>query len=86
MSDLSPLDAAGIDAAVDAATAAFDAATTLDELKEARLAHTGDKAALTLANRGIGALAGPDKATAGQLLGKARAAIGRALAARTDAL
>jgi phenylalanyl-tRNA synthetase alpha chain len=86
MSDLSPLDAAGIDAAVTAAIAAFDAATTLDELKEARLAHTGDKGALTLANRGIGALAGPDKATAGQLLGKARANIGRALAARTETL
>ncbi len=86
MSELSPLDATGIDAAVTAAVAAFDAATTLDELKEARLAHTGDKATLTLANRGIGALAGPDKATAGQLLGKARAAIGRALAARTDVL
>jgi phenylalanyl-tRNA synthetase alpha chain len=86
MSELSPLDAAGIDAAVAAATAAFDAATTLDELKEARLAHTGDKAALTLANRGIGALAGPDKATAGQLLGAARGAIGRALAARTEVL
>ncbi len=86
MSDLSPLDAAGIEAAVVAAVAAFDAATTLDELKEARLAHTGDKAALTLANRGIGALAGPDKATAGKLLGGARASIGRALAARTDVL
>jgi len=86
MSDLSPLDAAGVEAAVEAALAAFDAATTLDALKDARLAHTGDKAALTLANRGIGALDGPDKATAGQLLGKARAAIGRALAARTEAL
>ncbi|PKQ14525.1 MAG: phenylalanine--tRNA ligase subunit alpha [Actinobacteria bacterium HGW-Actinobacteria-8] len=86
MSELSPLDAAGIEAAVAAAVAAFDAATTLEELKEARLAHTGDKAALTLANRGIGALAGPDKATAGQLLGGARASIGRALAARTEVL
>lgn len=86
MSDLSPLDAAGIDAAVADAVAAFDAATTLEELKEARLAHTGDKAALTLANRGIGALPGPDKATAGKLLGAARAAIGRSLAARTEVL
>ncbi len=86
MSDLHPLDADGVEQAVADALAAFDAATTLDELKEARLAHTGDKAALTLANRGIGALDGPDKATAGKLLGGARATIGRALAARTEVL
>ena len=86
MSDLHPLDAAGVEAAVKAALAAFDAATTLDALKDARLAYTGDKAALTLANRGIGALDGPDKAAAGKLLGGARASIGRALAARTDVL
>jgi len=86
MSDLHPLDADGVEQAVAAALAAFDAATTLDELKEARLAHTGDKATLTLANRGIGALDGPDKATAGKLLGGARATIGRALAARTEVL
>lgn len=82
MSDLHPLDAAGIDAAAADAVAAFAAAVTLDELKEARLAHTGDKAPLTLANRGIGALEAADKAKAGQLLGAARATIGRALAAR----
>jgi phenylalanyl-tRNA synthetase alpha chain len=86
MSELSPLDADGVEAAVAAAISAFEAATTLEELKEARLAHTGDKAALTLANRGIGALDGPDKAAAGKLLGGARAAIGRALAARTSVL
>lgn len=86
MSDLHPLDADGVEAAVAAAISAFEAATTLEELKEARLAHTGDKAALTLANRGIGALDGPDKAAAGKLLGGARASIGRALAARTEVL
>jgi phenylalanyl-tRNA synthetase alpha chain len=86
MSDLHPLDATGVEAAITAALAAFDAATTLDALKDARLAHTGDKAALTIANRGIGALDGPDKAAAGKLLGGERASIGRALAARTEVL
>lgn len=42
--EISPVDAAAVDAAVQAALAAFDAATDLDELKAARLAHTGDRA------------------------------------------
>jgi len=82
MSDLSPLDEAGVAAAADAAVAAFQAATTLEELKEARLAHVGDKAPLTLANKGIGALDASQKATAGKLLGAARARVTAALAAR----
>lgn len=86
MTDLSPLDAAGVEAAVEAALAAFAEASTLDELKDARIAHTGDKAALTLANRGIKDLEPADKAAAGKAMGAARAAIGRALAARTEEL
>jgi phenylalanyl-tRNA synthetase alpha chain len=79
---LSPLDAAGVVAAVKAAVEAIGAAGSLDELKEARLAHTGDKAPLTLANRGIGALTPEEKATAGKTLGPARAAVNEAIAAR----
>ncbi|MFP5361007.1 MAG: phenylalanine--tRNA ligase subunit alpha [Actinomycetes bacterium] len=86
MTDLSPLDAAGVESAVEAALAAFAAAMTLDELKDARLAHTGDKAALTLANRGIKDLAPADKATAGKAMGAARGRIGAALEARTAEL
>ncbi|WP_062294455.1 phenylalanine--tRNA ligase subunit alpha [Demequina phytophila] len=86
MTELSPLDAAGVDAAVAEALAAFAAASSLDELKEARLAHTGDKAALTLANRQIGGLEPAEKAAAGKAMGAARAAMGRALAARTEEL
>ncbi|WP_062203200.1 phenylalanine--tRNA ligase subunit alpha [Demequina salsinemoris] len=86
MTDLSPLDADGVQAAVDEALAAFAAATTLDELKDARLAHTGDKAPLTLANRAIKDVAPTDKAAAGKAMGAARAAMGRALAARTEEL
>ncbi|GIG54329.1 phenylalanine--tRNA ligase subunit alpha [Demequina activiva] len=82
MTDLSPLDAAGVDAAIDDALAAIAAATTLDELKEARLAHTGDKAPLSLANRQIGGLEPADKATAGKNMGKARARVNEAIAGR----
>jgi len=79
---LSPLDAVAVNAAVSSAVAAISAASSLDGLKDARLAHTGDKAPLTLANKGIGALSAEDKAAAGQVMGAARAEIGRALAAR----
>jgi len=86
MTELHPLDGPAIDKAVADAVAAFDAALTLDELKEARLAHTGDKAPLTLANRHIKDLEPADKATAGKNMGQARAAVNAALAARQEAL
>ncbi|RHA44462.1 phenylalanine--tRNA ligase subunit alpha, partial [Cellulomonas rhizosphaerae] len=79
---LSPLDESGIAAAVDAALVAVESASTLDELKSARLAHTGERSPLALANRGIGALAPADKGTAGKLLGAARGRVQQALAAR----
>lgn len=83
---LSPLDEAAVEAAVGDALAAVETAGDLDELKEARLAHTGDRAALTLANRRIGALDKADKATAGKLLGQARGRIATAIAARQEVL
>ncbi len=82
MTDINPLDAPAVDAAVADALAAFSAAATLEELKEARLAHTGDKAPLTLANRVIGTLPGAEKAAAGKNLGGARGRIAAGLAAR----
>lgn len=86
MTDLSPLDAAGVDAAVTDALSAIAAATTLDELKEARLAHTGDKAPLSLANRKIGQLEPADKATAGKAMGAARGRVNKAIAERQEVL
>ena len=83
---LSPLDEDGINAAVEEALAAFAAAGTLAELKEARLAHTGDASPLTLANRLIGTLDKADKPTAGKLLGGARGRIAKALTARQETL
>jgi phenylalanyl-tRNA synthetase alpha chain len=65
-----------------AALASFAAATTLDELKTARLAHAGDRSPLALANREIGALPPAAKAAAGQRVGQARTEVNAALAAR----
>jgi phenylalanyl-tRNA synthetase alpha chain len=53
---VTPLNAENIDAMVADAMAAFAAATSVSELKQARLAHAGDRTPLALANREIGAL------------------------------
>ncbi|MGJ9407264.1 phenylalanine--tRNA ligase subunit alpha [Nesterenkonia aurantiaca] len=81
-----PLDESAIDHAVQQAVDAFAAAGDLEELKAARLAHTGDKAPLVLANRAIGSLDKTEKAAAGKLLGGARGKMQKALAARTQVL
>ncbi|GFZ95272.1 phenylalanine--tRNA ligase subunit alpha [Nesterenkonia alkaliphila] len=81
-----PLDEAAIEQAVAAALSAFDAAADLEQLKEARLAHTGDKAPIVLANRQIKDLEKDQKKQAGSLLGAARGRVQKALAARTEVL
>jgi len=66
----------------DEALAAITAAADLDELKEARLAHSGDRSPLALANREIGALPPHAKAEAGKRIGAARGAVAQALKTR----
>jgi phenylalanyl-tRNA synthetase alpha chain len=78
----SPLDAAAVEAALDRALASVAAASDLEELKAARLAHAGDRSPLSLANREIGRLDPADKAVAGKLLGSVRARLAQALTAR----
>ncbi|MBK9100740.1 MAG: phenylalanine--tRNA ligase subunit alpha [Austwickia sp.] len=75
-----------VDAAVAAALEAFAAASDLSELKDARLAHQGEKSPLALANREIGALPPSAKAEAGKRVGAARARVGQALAQRQSEL
>ncbi|GHJ38798.1 phenylalanine--tRNA ligase subunit alpha [Streptomyces sp. TS71-3] len=70
----------------DEALAAFAAAADLTQLQEAKTAHTGGTSPLALANREIGALPPQAKAEAGKRVGQARAAVGRALAARQSEL
>jgi len=72
--------------AVDAALAAIAAARDLAELKAARLAHTGDRAPLTLANAEIRALPPAARAEAGKRVGAARGRVRGALEQRTAVL
>ena len=65
--------------AVDQAMAAVRAASDLDELKQARSAHAGDRSPLALANREIGALPPQARAEAGQRVGAARGRVREAL-------
>ncbi|HEY8719144.1 phenylalanine--tRNA ligase subunit alpha [Pengzhenrongella sp.] len=83
---LSPLDAVAVEAALNAALAAIAAASDLDALKVARLAHTGDRSPLSLANRQIGQLSPGEKASAGKLLGATRGRLGKAIAVRQGEL
>src|SRR3954449_8512599 len=67
---------------VSAALAAFAAASSLDELKAARLAHAGDRSPLALANREIAALPPAARADAGKRVGQARGQVQQAFTAR----
>ena len=75
-----------VDRARDEALAAIAAAGNLDELKAARLAHSGDRAPLTLASAEIGALPPAARAEAGKRVGGARAQVRQAIGDRTAAL
>jgi phenylalanyl-tRNA synthetase alpha chain len=83
---VTPLNADEVEQARDAAVAAIRAAGDLDELKQARIEHTGDRSPLALANREIGALPPAARADAGKRVGQARRAVADALAARQEAL
>src|SRR5699024_11313803 len=84
--EVSPADEVAVNQAVEAAIAAFEQASTLDELKAARIAHTGDNAPLTLANRLIGKLDKTEKADAGKRMGQDRGRMKTALATRQQRL
>ena len=66
--------------------AAVAGATDLDALKEVRLAHTGDRSPLALANREIGALPPQARKEAGQRVGAARRDLTDAVARRQAVL
>ncbi|GMA40004.1 phenylalanine--tRNA ligase subunit alpha [Mobilicoccus caccae] len=80
--EVSALSPEQIEADVAAALTAVAAARDLAELKEARLAHAGEKSPLALANREIGALPPSAKADAGKRVGAARGRVGAALKER----
>ena len=76
------LDAAHVEAVVADALAAFAAATTPAELKQARLAHAAERSPIALANREIGALPPAARKEAGARVGQARGRINAALQER----
>ena len=82
----SPLGAEAVQRALDAALAAIAGATGLDDLKDVRIAHAGDRSPLALANRAIGTIEPSERKDAGQRVGTARGAVNQALAARTAEL
>lgn len=84
--EVSTLSQESMDQAVKDAIAAIEATNTLEDLKEARLAHSGDRSPLALANREIGALPPAAKADAGKRMGEARGKVNQALAKRTEEL
>ncbi|GAA3356885.1 phenylalanine--tRNA ligase subunit alpha [Streptomyces antimycoticus] len=70
----------------DEALAAIAAAGDLEALREVKVAHTGDRSPLALANREIGALPPHAKADAGKRVGQARGQVNQALKARQEEL
>jgi len=84
--EVTPLKAEEVDRMRAEALAAIAAATTLDELKQARLDHAGERSPLALANREIGALPPQARKEAGMRVGQARGAVNQALAARQTEL
>jgi phenylalanyl-tRNA synthetase alpha chain len=80
------MSASNISDALAAALAAVQAASTLDELKAARIAHEGDRSPLAQARAGIGALPPAERAAAGRQVGAARSELRDALARRQGQL
>ncbi|MBK5248825.1 MAG: phenylalanine--tRNA ligase subunit alpha [Actinomycetales bacterium] len=78
----SPLDPDAVGRALDAALTAVADSGDLGALKDVRVAHTGDRSPLALANRAIGQLAPADRAGAGKLVGQSRGRLDQAIAAR----
>ena len=70
---------AEVSAWIKAASEAFSAAADLELLKEARLAHAGDKSPIALASRSLGSLPAEQKASVGKIIGEAKASISSAL-------
>jgi len=79
---VTPLDEEHVSAMREEALAAIAGASTLEELKQVRTQHAGDRSPLALANREIGALPPAARKDAGQRVGQARGAVAQALMTR----
>ena len=79
---MSASDSSEVAAALDQALAAVRGASSLDELKAARIAHEGDRSRLALASAEIGTLPGSERAEIGRRVGGARAELREAIRIR----
>ena len=77
---------ASLNAAADAAISAFDQATTLDDLAQARKEHLGDSALIPLARRSLGSLPKSERKDAGRAVNKARGRVEKRFAERKAVL
>jgi phenylalanyl-tRNA synthetase alpha chain len=84
--EVTPLKAEEVERMRDEALAAIAGAADLDELKQVRLDHAGDRSPLALANREIGALPPQARKDAGARVGQARGAVNKALGERSGIL
>ena len=84
--EVTPLHADEVERMRDEALAAIASADSLESLKLVSHHHAGDRSALGLANREIGALPPQARKDAGMRVGQARGAINKALAARSEIL
>lgn len=80
------LEASAIEALISSALNAIDSAKNLQELKEVKQLHVGEKSPIALANRQIASLSAEHKAEVGARVGKARQTINSAFANREVAL
>ena len=84
--EVTPLKAEEVERMRDEAIAAIAGANDLDQLKQVRLDHSGDRSPLALANREIGALPPQARKEAGARVGQARGAVNKALVERSTTL
>src|ERR1041384_3509959 len=83
---VTPLDEEHVNAMREEALPATSGAGALAALKRVRTEHAGARSPLALANREIGALPPQARKDAGRRVGRARAAVNQALAARQEVL
>ncbi|MBU3692945.1 MAG: phenylalanine--tRNA ligase subunit alpha [Candidatus Nanopelagicaceae bacterium] len=71
-----------IEAIKNQALSAIDQATSLDELKEVKIAHVGDRSPIARANQGLAQAPTDQRAELGKLIGTARSTINQRFEAR----
>ena len=77
---------ADIEAVKSAALLAIEQAKNLDELKEVKIAHVGDRSPIARANQGLGQLPADERASMGKVIGSARASINQSFEEREKTL